>query len=458
MDIGLLNRYIAPGQKVFLVGIGGVSMCALAEVLYGKGVSVSGSDMMQSNATKHLSEVGIPVFIGHDAANIQGTACLIRTAAVHEDNPEIMQARKLGLPVFERAQAWGAIMRNYRNAACVSGTHGKTTTTSMITHIALSAGIDPTVMIGGTLPVIGAGHRVGRGDTIVLEACEYCDSFLSFFPTLAVILNVEEDHLDYFSGIDHIVDSFRRFARLVPEDGTVVYNLDNENTVKAVSDVACRKINFGLDKNAQVRADNITFSAGLASFDLIRDGESLCYINLNVPGRHNVSNALAAAAAALSLGIEARYIKAGLEAFSGTGRRFEYKGEYGGAVIYDDYAHHPSEIAATLGAAQNMGYERVVLVFQPHTYTRTKALLDDFAVELGKADVLILSEIYAAREKNTIGISSGDLAEKIEGAQYIRDFTRIADYLKSQLRPGDLLLTMGAGDIYKVGDLLLEQE
>ena len=445
-----LNQYLRPGKRVHLVGIGGVSMRPLGLVLQGMGIIVTGSDMNSSVSTDELIAHGIQVSIGHRAENIQGVDCIVRTAAAHNDNPEIAAARAAGIPVFERAQAWGMIMRAYRNAVCISGTHGKTTTTSMVTHILMEADVDPTVMIGGYLPMLHAGHRVGHGDTIVLESCEYCDSFLNFYPTLAVILNIEEDHLDYFKDLMAIEKSFHTFAGLATNG--VLANGDDANTVDALKGMDY--VTFGLSESNRIRAVNV--SEDYRSFDVICDGEFYCHLKLNVVGRHNTLNALAAAGAAWMLGIAGECAARGLATFRGAGRRMEFKGKFNGADIYDDYAHHPGELAATIAAVRCMGYERLVLAFQPHTYTRTAALFDDFVRELRLADQVVLAEIYAARERNTIGISSMDLCEKIPGAVYCETLPQVTEYLRENVRKGDVVLTVGAGDIYRAGEALLK--
>ena len=453
MDL-TIHDYIRPGKRAHLVGIGGVSMFPLAEVLHGAGVIVTGSDMHDSATAAHLRSLGIPVTIGHLPQSVEGAGCVIRTAAVHDDNPEIAAARAAGIPVFERAQAWGALMTHYKNALCVSGTHGKTTTTSMCTHIFLSAQRDPSVMIGGVLPALGCGHRVGKGDTIILESCEYCNSFLSFFPTVAVILNVEADHLDFFKDLEDIKHSFRRFAELVPADGWVVADRDDAHTMDALKGLDRRVVTFGLEEG-DVHAANLTWVNGYGSFDVIADGEKFAHVDLSVPGVHNVRNALVACAAARCLNVPAFAVEEGLKAFHGAGRRFEKKGEYHGAMVYDDYAHHPDELHALLTTAKGLGYDRVICAFQPHTYTRTAALFDQFVEELKLPDVTVLAEIYAAREQNTLGISSRDLAEKIPGAVYCATLPEVTAKLKELARPGDLLLTVGAGDIYLAGEALV---
>ena len=451
-----IQHFITPGRRVHLSGIGGVSMCPLAEVLHGMGLVVQGSDMRDSPIVEHLRSLGISVAVGHTAQDIEGAEFLIRTAAIHDDNPEIAAAHQKGIPVFERAEAWGAIMQRYENAICIAGTHGKTTTTAMTTHIFMAAQADPTVMIGGTLPMLHSGYRVGKGDTIILESCEYCNSFLYFFPTVAVVLNIDADHLDFFKDLDDIKHSFRRFAQLVPEDGKIVANADDANAMDALKGLPL--FTFGLDHPADCRGENLTWNHGLPSFDIVIDGKLYTSLSLHTAGRHNVLNALAAAAAAYVLGIPGEAVKAGLEAFSGAGRRFEYKGEYNGAKIYDDYAHHPGELHALLTAARSMGYQRVICAFQPHTYSRTKALFDDFVRELHTVDQVVLAEIFAARETNTIGISSADLAAEIPGSIFCPTLQDVTAQLKKLAQPGDLILTVGAGDIYTAGEALIQNK
>ncbi len=459
MIVSELKRYLKPGCRAHLVGIGGVSMAPLAEVLHGMGVVVSGSDMKESKTVEHLRSLGIQVKIGHFPDGAQGADLVIRTAAVHDDNPEISGARLAGIPVFERAQAWGALMSDYKHALCISGTHGKTTTTSMCTHIVMAAQMDPTVMIGGTLPLLHAGHRVGKGDTIILESCEYCNSFLSFRPTTAVILDIEADHLDFFKDLADVENSFRRFADLVPaEGGVVVANADDRNTMDTLDGLNRDVITFGMGSYADIYCENVEYVGGVGRFDLMRNGEKLTHVELSVPGKHNVENALAAAAAALTIGVSPEAIAAGLHAYRGAERRFQFKGEYNGAMIYDDYAHHPGELHVLLDTAKTLGYDRIICAFQPHTYTRTKALFGDFVHELQRPDITILAEIYAAREKNTVGISSQDIADNIPGAVYCPTLADVTAKLKELARPGDLILTVGAGDIYQAGEALVNQD
>ena len=446
-----LKKYLVPGTHVHLVGIGGVSMRPLGLVLKDMGLYVTGSDMNSSVSTDELISKGIHVAIGHRAENIEGADCIIRTAAAHNDNPEITAARSKGIPLFERAQAWGVIMQVYKNAICIAGTHGKTTTTSMVTHILMDAKVDPTVMIGGYLPLLRAGHRVGKGDTIVLESCEYCDSFLNFFPTLAVVLNIEADHLDYFKDLADVQKSFRQFAQL--STNGIVANGDDPHVLEALQGLDY--VSYGLKESNRVHAQNIC--PDWRHLDVICDGQFYCHLDLKVLGRHNALNALAAAATAWVLGIPGEYVSSGLAAFSGADRRLQYKGSLNGARIYDDYAHHPDEIAATIDAVRTMeGVKRLIMAFQPHTYTRTKALFSDFVRELKKADHVVLTDIYAAREHNTVGVSSKDLADRIPGSAYCKTLQDVTAYLRSIAQEGDVILTVGAGDIYYAGEALLK--
>ena len=445
-----LKQYLLPGKHVHLVGIGGVSMRPLGLVLKGMGLVVTGSDMNSSVSTDELIANGIHVSIGHAAENIKGADCIIRTAAAHNDNPEIAAARSTGVPLFERAQAWGVIMQAYKNAICISGTHGKTTATSMMTHILMEANWDPTVMIGGFLPLLQAGHRVGGGDTIVLESCEYCDSFLNFAPTLAVILNIEADHLDYFKDLADVEKSFRKFAEL--STNGIIANGDDPHVVETLEGL--EYTTFGLCIQNTVHPENI--SLDWRHMDVICNDEFYCHLDLKVIGKHNALNALGAAAAAWKLGIPGEAVAEGLKTFGGADRRMQFKGTYNGADVYDDYAHHPDELKATIEAVRTMKYDRVVVAFQPHTYTRTKALFDDFVRELSAADHLVLAEIYAARERNTVGISSKDLQALIPGSVYCKDLPQVTEYLRSIAKPGDIILTVGAGDIFRAGEALLK--
>jgi len=439
-------------------------MSSLAEILHGMGIKITGSDTNENSAVKNLRNLGINIVIGHNADNISGAEYIIRTAAAREDNAEIKAARDAGIPVFERAQAWGHIMREYKNAVCISGVHGKTTTTSMVSHILLAAETDPTIMIGGTLPVLESGCRIGKGDVIVVESCEYYNSFHNFYPTVAVILNIDEDHLDFFKGLDDIQDSFRKFASLTPPQGHIVCNGDDFNTMNTLCRLDRELMTFGFneysafgDMLTKVRGVNVSVSGKNPSMDVEFNGKKVCKITLQIPGMHNLVNALAATAACLAIGIPGDAIEAGLYGYTGVGRRFEYKGSYNGSDVYDDYAHHPCELHALLDMVDALDvYKRVILAFQPHTFTRTKALFPDFVNELKRPDVVILAEIYAARETNQIGVSSSDLAAAVPGAECISGFDDIIEKIGNIAGAGDIVLTVGAGDIFKVGEELVK--
>lgn len=449
-----IKPYIQQKKTIHLVGIGGISMNSLAELLLSMGVPVTGSDRAHSAITERLERLGAVIHYAHMAENVEGAALVIRTAAVHDDNPEIIRAYELGIPVMERAQAWGCLMADYHNVICLSGTHGKTTTTSMMTLIAMQAALDPTVMVGSNLPAIGGTLRIGGHGCFVAESCEYCNSFLSFSPTIAVVLNVEADHLDFFKDLDDIIHSFHEFCLLTPPDGLVVVNGDDQNAMRAVEGLDRRVMTFG--KNAQVHPENIVVDNGYYRFDVIVDDQKYTHVELSVPGRHNMMNALACCAAAWFLHVPGEQVAAGLGQFRGSSRRFEMTGRTaGGALVVDDYAHHPSEMRATLDTARQMNFKRIFCAFQPHTYTRTKALFDEFVQALCLCDQAVLAPIYAAREQNTVGVYASDLAERIPGAVSFSSFEEIADYLRREAGEGDLILTMGAGDIYKVGKMLV---
>ena len=444
-------------KKIHFIGCGGSGMYPLIQILAAKGYEISGSDVLDGSIIRYEREMGVKVSLGHSADNIIGVDMVVYSAAISKDNVELCAASSYGIPTIERSVLLGYVSRLYKESICVSGTHGKTTTTSMCAHIFLAAGRDPSVMVGGVLPILGAGHRVGHGDTIIAEACEYCNSFLSFCPTVAVILNVEEDHLDFFRDLADIQHSFRSFAQLVPDRGWVVVNGDNPNALQAIQDCGRQTMRFSLrDSSADCRADHIFWNKGLPEFDIVVHGVKYAHAALNVGGSHNISNALAAACAAYVLGVPGSAVEEGLASFTGAGRRFEKKGEFHGAMVYDDYAHHPDELHALLTMAKSLGYARVVCAFQPHTYTRTATLFQRFVQELKLADVAILAEIYAAREKNDLGISSKDLADQIPGAVYCPTLDEVTAKLRELAQPGDLLLTVGAGDIYLAGEALLQ--
>ena len=451
---------------VHFIGIGGISMSGLAEILLDEGFTVSGSDMQDSELCGHLRSAGACISIGQRAENIgigaEQPDVVVFTAAIHPDNPEFKAAKERGIPMLSRAELLGEMMTNYREAVNIAGTHGKTTTTSMITEILLEAHRDPTVTVGGILDAIGGNICVGGSDCFVAEACEYTNSFLSFYPTLSVVLNVEADHLDFFKDIDDIRHSFREFILRLPQNerGFLVFNGDIKDPQYFLEGLGCGVVTFGHGADCDYTAKDIAYDAyAHPSYTLVIHGKEEGRIALGVAGEHNVYNSLAAIAAAQRLNVSLDDIRRALKKFTGTERRFEYKGECHGFTIIDDYAHHPQEITATLNAAKRYPHKKLWVVFQPHTYTRTKALLPDFAKALSAADSVVLADIYAAREKNTIGISSANLAEKIAelgtDVHYLPNFAEIEKFILKEVKPGDLLITMGAGNVVDIGNQLL---
>lgn len=449
---------------VHFIGIGGISMSGLAQILLKKGFTVSGSDSAKSALTEQLAEMGARIVYGQKAENItDGIQAVVYTAAIHPDNPEYAAAQAAGIPMITRAELLGQIMRNFETAIAVAGTHGKTTTTSMLASILLAAEKDPTVSVGGILPEIGGNIRTGSSGFFLTEACEYTNSYLSFFPTVSVILNIEEDHMDFFKDLADIRSSFHRFAALLPKDGLLVLNSKIPAPEEIVKGINARVATCGLEgtEDYTVSGEISWDDRGCASFTLCHRGEPMGTVTLHVPGRHNVTNALAALAVSLELGISFSQAASGLSAFHGTDRRFQYKGEVGGVTVIDDYAHHPTEIRATLQAAAAYPHRELWCVFQPHTYTRTKAFLKDFADALSHADHVVLTDIYAAREVNTLGVSSGMLQEELlkKGTDclYFSSFDEIEKFLLKKCMNGDLLITMGAGDVLKIGENLLSR-
>ena len=428
-------------------------MSALALLMLNRGCTVSGSDMNSSEIINVLSEKGAIINIGHRAENISNCDLVVYTSAVKNDNPELIEAKSRGIEAVERAVLLGTVMKSYEFPIGVCGTHGKTTVTSMISSILLESGENPTIAVGANLPQIGGNLNIGTDKYFVFESCEYCNSFLNFYPYISVFTNIEEDHLDFFKDIDDIINSFHKYSLNTHENGIIVYNSDKPNVIKAIENTELKKISFGIN-SGDIKAENIIYVNGCGCFEIILPNGEKLTVNLQIPGEHNIYNAVAAITAANCLGIPAEAIKAGLESFTGATRRFELKYRTDDFTIIDDYAHHPSEIEATLTAAKKMGYTNVICIFQPHTYTRTKALLGDFGKALSIADKVILSNIYPAREKDIYNISSNDLAAKIEGAKVFETFEEIADYVKTIRKSGDLIITMGAGDIFKVEPLL----
>lgn len=448
-------------MKIHFMGIGGVSMSGLAEILNDRGFTITGSDRAESALTKALEEKGIKVFYGQKAENITDDIDLVvYTAAISADNEELMAAKGKGIQCITRAEMLGQIMKNYEVPVAVSGTHGKTTTTSMLTTVLLADDLDPTISVGGILDAIGGNLRIGQSNIFVTEACEYTNSFLSFFPKISIILNIEEDHMDFFKDINDIRNSFKKFADLLPEDGLLVINADIDNYEEITRDVKCKVVTFGSAEKANYKAENVSYNEkGCGCFTVEKNNGEKLDIVLSVPGSHNVLNALSVVAVADFLNINNDSIVNGLSDFHGANRRFQIKGKLGDITVVDDYAHHPTEIKATLTAAKNYPHDRIVLVFQPHTYTRTKAFFNEFAEALALADVIVLAEIYAAREKNTLGISSNDLKELMvkngSEAYYFETFGEIEDFILQNCKGNDLLITMGAGNIDTVGDELL---
>ncbi len=447
--------------RIHFVGIGGISMSGLAEILKEAGFQVSGSDRNRSETTDALERKGIQVQIGQRASNItQDIDCVVFTSAIREDNPEWIATKELGIPSLTRGELLGQLMRNYEIPIAVSGTHGKTTTTSMISEILLQADTDPTLSIGGILKSIGANVRVGGSKYFVAEACEYTNSFLDFFPKIGVILNVEEDHLDFFKDLEDIRHSFHRFAQLLPEDGTLIINGEIPRVEELTAGLSCRVLTYGMHPGQDYYPSDISYDEYDRPHFLLHGPDGSCReFQLQVPGDHNVSNAVASIMVADLLGISSETAGKALAGFTGTSRRFEYKGSIGGVTVIDDYAHHPTEIAATLTAARNYPHKSLWCVFQPHTYTRTAAFLQEFAQALSLADKVVLAEIYAAREQNTLGISSDQIRAELEKlgteAYYFPTFDEIENFLLENCINGDLLITMGAGDVHKIGETLL---
>ncbi len=448
---------------VHFIGIGGISMSGLAEILLEEGFTISGSDAKQSALTDSLAKKGATIYIGQKASNLSiRPALVVYTAAIREDNEEFKAAVDAGIPMLSRAELLGQIMDNYEKSIAVAGTHGKTTTTSMISQILLVAKADPTISVGGILESIGGNIRVGGSEVFITEACEYTNSFLHFHPKYSIITSVEAEHLDFFKDIDDIRRSFHEFAGNTSHDGVLIINGQIEALDQITNNLSCSVTTYGLCENDDFYAKNITYNDhACGTYTLMHKTEDLGTVSLSVPGKHNVSNSLAAIALCLNLGLPLDVIKKGLLQFGGTKRRFEYKGTKNGITVIDDYAHHPTEVAATLTAARNYPHGRIICVFQPHTYSRTKAFLSDFARVLSMADIVVLADIYAAREKNTIGISSKDLLAELQKngqeSYYFPSFDEIETFLSEKCINNDLLITMGAGDVYLIGEHLLQQ-
>ncbi|MCH3972499.1 MAG: UDP-N-acetylmuramate--L-alanine ligase [Oscillospiraceae bacterium] len=452
-----MNDILSKVKKVHFVGIGGSGMCPLAEILIHRGYAVSGSDNAESDTLQRIKSYGIPVYMGQKAENVAGKELVVYSAAIKLDNPELVAAKEQNIPCIERSVLLGLVTSRYPKSICVSGTHGKTTTTGLITSVLLDAGADPSAVIGGKLPKIGTNGRAGTSDKIVVESCEYVDTFLQLHPYLAVILNIDDDHLDYFKTVDNIIRSFRQFAKQT--SGILVINGDDANTRKAVEGLTHAKIvTFGESEGCDYRAVNIQDTkAARERFDVLKNGKKVNEITLSIPGKHNIYNAMAAYAVCDLMGIDAEQLQKSLKAFTGVHRRFEMLGTYEGITVADDFAHHPTELTATLSAAMRMGFHEVWAIFQPHTYSRTALLLDDFAKALTIPDHVIVSEILAVREKNTYNIYAEDLVKKVPNAVYRKTFPEIADYVMAHAKPGDLILTMGGGNVYQCANLIVDR-
>ena len=452
MDENILDRV----KKLHFVGIGGSGMCPMAEILHHKGFQLTGSDINESDTLERIKGYGIPVAMGHKAENIGDAECVVYTAACKADNPELVAAREKGIPTLERSVMLGMLTEKFKRPVAVSGTHGKTTTTAMLTEVLIDGGLDPSAIIGGKLPMLGANSRVGRSETIVVEACEYVDTFLQLHPAVSVILNIDADHLDYFKTVDNIVKSFHQFGEQTSQ--LVVVNGDNAKAMESVRGLQAKIVTFGMkDTNDYYPTEMNEEDTACEDFTLTYHGEKLGRVNLSVPGEHNMMNAVAAAAAAHCLGVAPEVICSTLGKFTGVHRRFEVLGKFEGVTVADDFAHHPTELTAVLTSAMKMGYRQVWAVFQPHTYSRTYNLLEDFAQALSIPDHLVMTEILAVREENKWGIHTSDLAAKVPGSVWFDSFEKIADYVMEQAQPGDLILTLGGGDIYKCANLIVEK-
>lgn len=443
-------------KRIHFIGIGGSGMCPLAEILHSRGYILTGSDVSESDTLERIRSYGIPVMMGHKAENIKGAELVVYTAAAKQDNPELVAAREQGIPTMERSVMLGVVTRQYADTVAVSGTHGKTSTTAMLTQILVNSGKDPSAIIGGKLPFIGGNGRIGKSEIMVCEACEYVDTFLQLTPAVSIILNVDADHLDYFKDLEHIIRSFHQFAGQTTK--ALVVNGDDPNALKAVEGLSLPVITFGLGKKNDYYAAEVAATAGVREhFILVHKGEKLTEISLSVPGKHNIYNALAAAAAAHYLGVGPEDIAFSLHQFTGVHRRFEILGRPNEIVIADDFAHHPTELTATLTAAMQMGFQTVWAVFQPHTFSRTYLLMDDFAKALRIPDRVVMSEILPVRETNTYNVHTKDLADKVPGSVWFDTFEEITEYIVAHAKPGDLVLTLGGGNVYQCAHMILDR-
>lgn len=451
-----IDRLLKEVKRVHFIGIGGSGMCPLAEILHNEGYQLSGSDNNETDTLARIRNMGIPVALGQRAENINGAEMIVYTAALLPDNPELVAAKNSGIPTFERADLLGAVTRMYDNCYCICGTHGKTTVSSMLTQIMIQCGQDPSAVIGGKLPLTQSNGRVGKTQNMVCEACEFKDTFLHLSPDIAIILNVDADHLEYFKTLDNIIKSFNKFSKLATK--ALIINGDDSNTVKAVQDINDKEIiTFGIDSTNNYYADNITIDHAFANYDLYKNSERVARIKLKVPGEHNIYNSLAALAAADFCGINLNDAIKSLEQFGGACRRFEILAEIDGITIADDYAHHPAELKVTLDAAMQMEFNNVWAVFQPFTYSRTKEHMDDFAKVLQIPNKCVMTEIMGSREVNTDGVYTYQLAEKIPGSVWFNTFEEVAEYVLKHSKSGDLIITLGCGDIYKAAKIMINK-
>lgn len=451
------NDILSKVKRVHFVGIGGSGMCPIAKILLHRGYELTGSDNAESDTLARIRTYGIPVFMGQRAENVKGAELVVYSAAIKNNNPELTAARELGIPTVERSVMLGMVTRRFANTIAISGTHGKTTTTAMITQILLEAGLDPSAIIGGKFPLIGGNGRVGKSHTIVCEACEYVDTFLQLHPAISVVLNIDNDHLDYFGTVENTIRSFHQFC--LQTSKAIIVNGDDKNAMKAVKGITnAHVITYGFAPSNDYSALDIQpTNRARENFQIVKSGEKIAEISLSIPGKHNIYNALAAFAVADLLSVSPQQIVKSLHAFTGVHRRFEMLGEYQGVTVADDFAHHPTEIRATLTAAKQMGFTRIWAVFQPHTYSRTYLLFNDFVKALSIADRVVLSEILAVRETNTYHIYSKDLSAKIPGSVWFKTFEEIADYIVKNAQDGDLVLTLGGGNIYQCANLIVKK-
>ena len=458
-NINNIKKY----KNIHMIGIGGISMSGIAEILINWGFNVSGSDRANSEILQVLKKAGVKIYIGHNAKNVEGSDCVVFTAAVHQDNPELVHAKELGIPVIERSSFLGELTRCYDNTIAISGTHGKTTTTSLVSLCFMEAKKDPSIQVGAIIKDLNGNYRVGNSENFIIEACEYVESFLKFSPKSEIILNIDNDHLDYYKNIENVKKAFIKYVKLLPEDGHLIINADDSNCLDLPNYSKATCIKYGIqNRDVDFYAQNIIFNNdGFPEFDVYKNNIYFAHFELSIPGKHNISNALACIALCDTYGIEKSYMQLALKDFTGANRRFEFKGNLNGAKVYDDYGHHPTEVAATANALKNKKYNKSWVVFQPHTYSRTYNLLNEFANALLAFDNIIVTDIYAAREDNNYNISSQDLVNAInklgKDAKYIPSLEECANFLKENVKKNDIVLTLGAGTVTNIGSMIVEK-